>query len=477
MQPLFLVAIAAGVVWAFARPGTGLWLIVITGFGQELLRKVVPGQSAYWQGLVVAFALATFLGAWARRPSSWWRWREWGSVRRPVEIFLGVLIVQALVSYVKTGSLLLPAVGLVAYTGPLISVAIGSWLGRDARAIERVLYVYLLGAVLMASGIVLVQAGVTWEILKPIGSGLVVYTWERIELPSGFFRAPEVASWHSATGACVAVLLAILRRHDRILRNTLLAAGFAFMVFCVLATGRRKGLLEIAVFLVCFGLLYAVAGRNVGRFAKAGLFLVVIAGYALSRQDVMMRTRGSVEAMVGRETDPGGSGILRRLRQVGNDVPTMVERFGPLGLGLGTLTQGSRYFGADLRWGIASESGPYRLAVELGVAGVIVVVFMGLRLGSRMYRTLKSARSWPHARAVLASGLLALIAANGVVFLTAHQIFGDPFVFLWLGLLAGFAFTQIADGLAASRMAEPVCEAVPQQIDGGSRIPALKQRA
>ena len=161
----------------------------------------------------------------------------------------------------------------------------------------------------------------------------------------------------------------------------------------------------------------------------------------------------SVEAMVLRERDPGGSGIVLRLRQVVTDVPKMVERFGPLGLGLGTMTQGSRYFGADVRWGIASESGPYRLAVELGVAGVIVVAFIGLRLARRMYRALKDARRWPQARAVLAAGLLVLIAANGAVFLTAHQIFGDPFVFLWLGLVAGFAFTQIAGGIAERRAA------------------------
>jgi hypothetical protein len=450
MIPFLVLLIAVGLVWAFFRPAAGLWLVVLSGFGQELVRKIVPGQSAYWQGLVVAVAVATFAGAFARNPPSWWRWREWKPLRGPVEAFMVVLALQAGVSFVRTDSVVLPLVGLVAYMGPLASVAVGSWLGATPRAVIRTLELYLALAVVMASGILLVQAGVSWPILQPIGGGLVVYTWERIALPSGFFRSPEVASWHCATAACVAVVLATVRRRASLVRNVMLAIAFALMVFGVFAAGRRKGILEIAVFLVSFWLLQLVGGRGLGRLRRAGILLAIIAGFLLTREDVQQRTSGAREAMLNRERDPGGSSIATRLREVVAVVPMMTEKFGPLGLGLGTLTQGSRYFGADLQWGVASESGPYRLAVELGLAGVAVVALVVIRLVRLMLRRLKKAHSWANERALLATGLVAVLVANGSVFLTAHQIFGDPFVFLWLGLLAGFAFAQIA-GVRAGR--------------------------
>lgn len=444
MEPLLFVMILVGLGRAVSHPSSGLSLIVVSGFSQELIRKLTQGQSAYWQGLVVAFALAVFIGSYQKGLPNWWMRRDWRTVRQAVTVFMGVLAFQAIVSFVKTGSLLLPAVGLIAYSGPLVSVAVGSWLGRSPRAIVRILEIYLLGATLMATGIVLVQAGVTWDVLKPIGTGLFVYTSERIQLPSGFFRAPEVASWHCATAACIAALLATLRQREGFFRRGVLALAFSVLAYGVLAAGRRKGILEIVLFVVSFVTLQTLIGRRLGRVGRAALVLTLVGGYVLTRADVEQRTGGAVEAMILRERGTGGANFGKRLSQAMNAVPSMVQKFGPFGLGLGTLTQGSRYFGADLAWGKTYENGPYRLAVELGVAGVAVFTWVGLQLGQVTYRKLRRASAWDYDRATISTGILAILISNGAVFLMAHQIFGDPFVFLWIGLLGGFALGQVA---------------------------------
>ena len=49
---------------------------------------------------------------------------------------------------------------------------------------------------------------------------------------------------------------------------------------------------------------------------------------------------------------------------------------------------------------------------------------------------------------VLAIGLLSLIGANILVFATASQVFGDPFVLLMLGLMLGFVLRARGQGAA-----------------------------
>ena len=47
----------------------------------------------------------------------------------------------------------------------------------------------------------------------------------------------------------------------------------------------------------------------------------------------------------------------------------------------------------------------------------------------------------PTSQAVLIYGLVSFIPSHAVVFVTAHQVYGDPFVLLVLGAFIGFAMS------------------------------------
>jgi hypothetical protein len=57
---------------------------------------------------------------------------------------------------------------------------------------------------------------------------------------------------------------------------------------------------------------------------------------------------------------------------------------------------------------------------------------------------------------------MALVGANAVVFVSAHQIFGDPLVYIFLGISVGFVIARldIADDLDERRTVEGVEPAV-----------------
>jgi hypothetical protein len=130
---------------------------------------------------------------------------------------------------------------------------------------------------------------------------------------------------------------------------------------------------------------------------------------------------------------------------VGNIVTT-VRLNGFFGRGAGMGAQGSQYFGGGVGVvGWSAEGGLARIAAELGVPGLLIVFWIGFALARRLLRVARVLAKAEPRFSIRFYGLLALIPANAVVFLTAHQVFGDPFVLIVLGLIASsaLAFPQL----------------------------------
>ena len=349
-------------------------------------------------------------------------------------------------------------------------MAIGSWLVRDRKDLERVLVVYVFGAAFMALGVILAESGVDWLAIQPIGGGLIVYTDVWISLPSGFYRSPEVASWHSATAVCLAVVLSA-SRSGRWTRRAGLGVATMVLGYAVLAAGRRKGLGEIFVFAVVFLLLQLWTKGRMTRVMKGAAAFVIVIVTALSLSGGFERTAGTMESMIRRQEDRESGGVGRRLETAILSVPAVFDTYGPFGLGLGTMTQGSYYFGANMKWGNSFENGPFRLAAELGLPGLAVFCWIVAALLRLILRFLKDSRDWSEVQKVIIFGLFAILAANAAVFLSAHQIFGDPFVFAWLGLLTGFMLGGVASERARSaRPPRPVGLAIATRPDAQAGV-------
>ncbi len=443
MEATIFVLVVAGVVASLADYRIGLVIVVIGGLLQDPVRKVMEGQSPYWMGLVFVFFAATFAGALAAGPHRWWRRPDWRQLRRVTELFLAVLVLQAFVTMFRTGSLLLVGIGAAAYLGPMVAVVLGSWAGANRRVVVRLLGAYALSVAAMASGILLWQLGYRWPALKTIGVELVVYDWQlgAITLPSGFFRAPEVASWHCATAACVTIILAASGRASRA-RWIALGGLATFLFWAVLVAGRRKGVAETLVFIAFFGILQVWLRGRLGRFGGAILVAVVLGAFVFQRYRVVESVEGQLGSMSERSSEGGGP--TGRMVSSFTSLPSVVRAAGVFGTGLGTGTQGAQHFrSAQEAWGVISESGLARLVAELGVPGAVVALALVFRLLKGLRRRLPTLRGTGAEDPSLTLGLMAVVGANAVVFVSAHQIFGDPLVYIFLGVSVGLVIARL----------------------------------
>ena len=439
----------------------GMIVIAATGLLQDLVRKLAPGQPAYLMGLVFVSFAATLFGALSVENPRWWRRRDWKGLQTPIQLFGLVLLVQAAVSYLRIGSFVLIALGLAAYAGPVAAIVLGSWAGSARGVVERFLGVYLVIVIVMASGVVLYEAGLRWPSLMSIGPGLTVYDWQlgAIYLPPGFFRAPEVASWHCATGACVAIVLATVGKVTPT-RSIVLGGLATFLTWCVVVTGRRKGLGELVIFLAVFVFLQLWIRGRLGKLGGAVLVAILLGALAFQRYGLQEKAAGQIGSMIERTEASGGAGG----RFVGGvtSLPDVIRAAGLLGTGLGTGTQGSQHFRAEgEQWSAISEGGLARMVAELGLPGSLVALLLLYRFGRNLKGRASGLRRRTAKETSSLLGLIALLASNAVIFVSAHQIFGDPFVYLFLGLVAGFVVAGLDEEELAKWRSRRLAPAMP----------------
>lgn len=456
-----LLALLVAILVAVSDYRKGMVVIAATGLLQDLVRKLAPGQPTYLMGLVFAAFGATFLGALAVENPRWWRWKDWKGLRTPIQLFGLVLLVQAAISYLRIGSFVLIVLGLAAYAGPVAAIVLGSWAGSTRGVVDRFLWSYLVIVIVMASGVLLYQVGYRWPSLMSIGPGLTVYDWElgAIYLPPGFFRVPEVASWHCATGACVAIVLATVGRISKA-RSVVLGIVAILLTWCVVVTGRRKGLGEIVIFLAVFVFLQVWIRGRLGRLGGAVFVTLLLGAVAFQRYGLQEKAAGQIGSMVGRTEATGGASS----RFVGGltSLPDVVKAAGFLGTGLGSGTQGAQHFRTEgEQWSMINEGGLARVTAELGVPGSLVALLLLYRFGRNLKERTASLRLRAAADTSSLLGLIALLASNSVIFVSAHQIFGDPFVYLFLGLVAGFVVAGLDEDALAKWHARRLAPAMP----------------
>ena len=143
----------------------------------------------------------------------------------------------------------------------------------------------------------------------------------------------------------------------------------------------------------------------------------------------------------------------------------VIVRNGFFGSGAGTGAQGAQYFGggADVV-GFAAEGGLGRVLAELGVPGLAALAWFAFAMGRVLLRIARGVRQLPLRLAAPAYGLVALLPANLAVFVTAHQVYGDPFVLIVLGWLSGAA-------LAVPKMVRSEVEMKPGSVAAPHAVP------
>lgn len=435
---LLALAIALLAVTGWRR---ALLLSLCVGFVQDVVRKTTPDEPLYMVLLFApVFAIAA-LGLLLRggdvslRPM----FRAHPVLRAPVLAFFAVLAMQVLVTLAHTGSAALAGLGIMVYALPFVALVVSMYFASRLAHMVAALEVYVAMSVVFGAGVYLNVAGYQDGVLDSVGVGLFVYPPEGgvLKLPSGLFRAPEIAAWHCATAAAFAALLIMIRRFPG--GPLTGAVVILFLVGAVLLTGRRKMAVELVVFASVFAALLSLyRGRSTRLVALLGCVAAVL--FAGQLMLVPGESEVNVRPYVSR-FDTVVEEAAGRLRTTTVDsFRWVVERNGVLGAGAGTASQGADRFGGGVQLvGHAAEGGIAKVLAELGVHGLAVALWVAVSAAFACHASIRAAhRGGDWRRALLAVGLASVLCSNLLVFATASQVFGDPFVLLMLGLMLGF---------------------------------------
>lgn len=465
---LFVLALMAVASWR-----NGLMLCTAMAILADPMRKLTPDQPVYFVVMVgVVFGAAWISALLVRVPLSANAIRGWRQqIGTPFTLYLILVVLQAGHSMARFGSLPMTAIGLLFYLAPLPAVVFAYQYATrlGVRGVTRWMWFYVVLATISLSGIYLEYIGYDWVALGEVGEGIIIYDVSlALKAFSGFYRASEIAAWHTATVACFVFLLLFGQR--RSLSRLLIAlALIALLIALGTLTGRRKMLVQIIIFISSYFVLLAWFQRGATKLAGfigltgivAYVFVVGLAGpdpgdHDFGTQRLSIGADSLYQAYAIRSQSVIGD-IPDRFSELGiAPVSWAVNSYGWLGAGLGSGSQGTQHFVADdIMDRGAAEGGLGKLTLELGVPGLILVVWLALALGRYIWRVLAYLALVSPQYARFGYGLVAFLIANGAAFSVATQAFGDLFVLLTLGWTLGFllALPGLAKRNAAAREA------------------------
>ena len=466
---LYLAVVAMLIVGNWRR---GLTLVVLTTIIQDPLRKLAPDQPVAFSLMAGVVAIMTFVVSlrsprtrYMRPDSS----REYRELKAAAMLFVGIIALQSINGFMWHGSLAAVALGIVTYLGALPAILVGRHLAgiSGEKAMMGFLKAYLILCVPAVATLYLQYAGVGWPILGDVGQGIQIYdvilNGAPVSTSSGLFRSSEIAAWHIGACCCFAIMLATHRNVSmRSLATT--TALVAVLLALGLLTGRRKLLIQLAMFLFAYLFLIFFIGRMGSRLwiavsvSVAAIWLGARSLQELAPSDVVYRqfvARG----------ETGFSSVGDRFAKLGIDpLSWAYDRFGPFGGGVGAATSGAQNYGVDAMMVAVGEGGLGKLAGELGWPGLAAAFWLSVLLARYVLKiTRRTARLSP-AAGRLRCGMAAFLIANISSFSVATQVFNDLFVLTTLGLFVGVLVSQTPESAGVDKEARAPQAQSPDSI-------------
>lgn len=453
MIVLVLIIAALGLALCVMDWRVGMLVCIVVGFLADTIRKVTPDQPVYFVVIVGIFVGAVCVGFI----------RQYGlirpnmemlrsAVKLPLLLFMFWLALEALVSFSRYGSMELVGIGLLSYLAPMPAFLVAYYYGLRVQCAVDFVKFYVFFAVAMLSGIFLSYFGVESPLLKEVGTGVTIYVPGGVlDAYSGFFRSTEVAAWHSATAISLILVLTISGavRWPKLF----VAALIILLITAGLFTGRRKMLMEVVIFAGIYGSMLLCFRREAGRLIVVGCLMAsllgVIAAFGISDRTSEHEQRIGVYLVRGATVFEDADERFANLGVA--SIGWALDRYGLLGGGLGVASQGGQHFGGGAaRFGGAGEGGLGKIAAELGVPGLVLVLWIAVALVVYMVRLILKVARVDDPMVPFLLGLIAVLVANVPLFIVATQVFGDLFVLLLLGWISGFAVAISTVVLSAS---------------------------
>lgn len=435
---LFTLLAGAGALWSLRDWRVAPYCMILIAALQDPIRKVTPGAPAWFLLSIVPIFLAMAVGLARERPA--WLWSF--AVREPrifrAALWFGVWMVVPLllsVALYGLGGLKLAMLGFLSYGVALCAIVIGFHFGMNAARLRQACIWFVVVTAVMLIGLPLDYAGAypDWLALgtEAMGMEWVRYSGETsIELFAGFYRSPDIMGWHSTMAAMVAILLALTTKNPKLRVFWLMVAAWALVG--TFLCGRRKFFYMLPIFLLALVWLKRARWRSF--LPRLGIAV----GLAAALFAVMYQQVGVHRGVDAYYFSTADEAFGRAEQHAFDSVIMTFRQSGILGRGLGSAATGAHHL-PGTHTGAWQEGGLDRLAVELGLPGLLLALWFGWTLLRRLNRISSRLAGMPGAGADLYGGICAIVAANAASFVVSGQIFGDPFVGFFLALLVGAA--------------------------------------
>ena len=456
MLELAISLLTLPVFLAIAEWRFGLLLCLVTAIVQDPLRKLTPGQPVFYVAFVAVVFAGMCLGALVRGVSLnpniiFKRYRH---LATPFSMFFLLIIVQAFNSYLRFGNPMITLLGLLTYVLPLISIACSYQLvfRQGGLRIYQFIKWYVVCMALALTSVYLEYSGYHWQVLGTVGPRLVIFDTvsnQILQAYAGVFRAPEIAAWHAMTAASFALLL-IFSRGISFTRILTAMAVATFLIGLGLLTGRRKIVIEFAVFISAYFILWIILERHASNLVGIAVTGAAVIGYfwlAAELREDTVTTRYDRELLTSYSRYVAHSeavfhAVPSRFVELGiAPVTWAYDGFGLFGAGLGAGTQGAQHFGGGGAKAGAAEGGLGKITLELGVPGLFVLGWLAILVLRYLWKIMRIASQHSRRMGRLCSALFSFLVANIAGFSVATQAYGDLFILLILSWVVGFLFT------------------------------------
>lgn len=430
------------------------WLMaIVCGVLQDPARKLTPGAPVVMTlSVILVYVVILFAASGTLRQHAQEFSRRFGKVHAALIIVLLFLVLAAFRGLVTFGieGWKAPALSLFIYCAPIPAVLLGySWLQREENLYKLFRFYSVVTAVALI-GTPLEYFDVKWRALGTVA--LTEYYIRhlpgiQIRLLSGFYRAPDVMGWHAAMITIIGMIMTLKAQAFRRAWFWVLITGWG--IFNCFLSGRRKAVYMVAVFTIVF------LWRYFRRMTVAHLVIFAVAlgmiGWVIHR--ISTNEKSSVYAR-GAATTRGE--VFQRLE--GGLLGT-IDQFGIFGAGLGTATQGVQHVATKtVGW---QEGGFGKLAMELGVPGLLAVVVLAMAMFRMMLR-ISAHPDVEGSSQLIRCALFAIIVANAVEFLVSAQAYSDAVLALMTAFYIGCMFaTGVLDERLKASAPQPAGRPVP----------------
>ncbi len=444
MLILFLIILAGSCLFVMSSQQYALNGVLLIGFLQDPFRKLVQGEPIYFivmVGVVFGLLLLKTLSreGVAGMVSPFTSWVDY--IRSPISFFIGILAIQFFHSIFRWGNILVSLIGLISYIAPFLAIIVGYYAVNNLSDVRKFMKVYVAFGLLVGVTVALSFVGFELSIFREVGAGLKIYDQGTVLRSfSGIMRTGEIAAWHLATTSCfIVILYSTSKRRPSILIVSVLVL---FLLLVIAFTGRRKMLMLVSLFGVfyLFGFFYFRKTLSfVAVFCSCSLVFTLWAGFEYIFPGGYS---SDVQNYLARGSSVYTSASSRFLELGLNPLKWAFDRVGLLGGGLGIASQGAHFFQASSIAGGSGEGGLGKVMVELGLPGLLIILWLMISMARYVFRCLNlAAQSFVTPQLlVLVLGASILLLVNAMTFTVATQVYGDIFILLVLGLISGFVF-------------------------------------